>query len=213
MNQLLILGAGGHGKVMADAAEASGAWQQIAFLDDRHAVLDGTFRWPVLAGIQEAQRFASEYVDAIVAVGDTEMRLAWLEMLAAQGFCLPSLIHPAAWVSPWASLQDGCVVMANATVQIDAELGRGCIVNTAASIDHDCILGDGVHVCPGVSLGGDVHVGGGSWLGIGCSVIQGVRIGEHVTVAAGAAVINDIADGLTVAGVPARAITPRRDMQ
>jgi len=211
MNQLLILGAGGHGKVIADTAEACAAWRQIAFLDDRHAALDGTMRWPVLAGIQEAQRFVSEYADAIVAVGDCEMRLAWLDMLAAQGFCLPPLIHPAAWVSPGASLQDGCVVMANATVQTDTELGRGCIVNTAANIDHDCKLGDGVHVCPGASLGGDVNVGGGSWLGIGCSVIQGIRIGEHVKVAAGAAVINDIADGLTVAGVPASRIPKEQD--
>ena len=204
MNQLLILGAGGHGKVMAEAAEAVGVWQKIALLDDRHEMLNGTLRWPVPGAVADAPRFASEYSDAVVAVGDSATRLAWLDMLTAQGFRIPLLVHPAAWISPTALLGDGCVVMANATLQADTVLGRGCIVNTGASVDHDCVLGDGVHVCPGASRGGGVHVGSGSWLGIGCSVIQGIRIGEHVTIGAGAAVISDIADGLTVVGVPAR---------
>ncbi len=206
MNQLLILGAGGHGRVMAEVAEACGHWRRIAFLDDRHAELDGALRWPVPGCVEDAGLFAADYADAIVAVGDCEKRLKWLAMLVDKGFRIPTLIHPTAWVSPSAALADGCVVMANAAVQADAVLGRGCIVNTGASIDHDCSLADVVHVCPGASIGGDVHVGEGSWLGIGCSVIQGVGIGRRVTVGAGAAVIGDIADGLTVVGVPAREI-------
>lgn len=207
MKRLLILGAGGHGKVMAEAAEAAGTWQEIALLDDRHLKINGSLRWPVLGAVQDARHFVSEYADALVAVGDSALRLEWIDLLAEQGFRIPSLVHPAAWVSPSASLGDGCVVMANATLQADSKLGRGCIVNTGASIDHDCRLGDGVHICPGASLGGDVRVGAGSWLGIGCSVIQGIRIGKYVTVGAGAAVVGDIADGLTVVGVPARKIT------
>jgi len=211
MKQLLILGAGGHGKVIAEVAEASSIWQKITFLDDRYEMLNGTLRWPVLAGIQDSGGFASEYVDAVVAVGDSAMRLSLIDMLTAQGFRTPSLIHPAAWISPSASVGDGCVVMANATLQTDSELGRGCIVNSGAIVDHDCKLADGVHVCPGASLGGGVHVGAGSWLGIGCSVIQSIRIGKHVTVGAGAAVINDIEDGLTVVGVPARDVFSQKD--
>ncbi|MFC1536570.1 acetyltransferase [Pseudomonadota bacterium] len=207
MNQLLILGAGGHGKVIAETAEASGEWQKIALLDDRSEDLNGTLRWPVLDKAGRADRFISEYSHATVAIGDSTRRLEWLDMLSSYGFKIPSLIHPAAWISPSARLAEGCVVMANATVQADVQLGRGCIVNTGASVDHDGVLGDGVHVCPGVSLGGDVQVGRGSWLGIGASVIQGVRIGEHVTVGAGAVVISDISDGMTVVGVPAKGIS------
>lgn len=207
MNQLLILGAGGHAKVIAEAAEAKGIWSKIAFLDDRFATLDGSLRWPVLGKVEKAGCFAAEYSHAIVAIGDSRKRLEWLDMLTPLGFRIPALIHPTAWVSPSASLAEGCVVMANATVQADARLGRGCIVNTGASVDHDCRIGEGVHVCPGASLGGEVSVGFGSWLGIGCSVIQGVRIGGHVTVGAGAAVISDISDCLTVVGVPARSIS------
>ena len=211
MSQLLILGAGGHGKVVADAAEATGRWRKMAMLDDRHATLDGTLRWPVLAGIQDSERFVSEYTEALVAIGDSAMRLAWIDRLAGQGFRIPVLVHPAAWISPSVTLGAGSVVMANATLQADSSVGRGCIVNTGANIDHDCRLGDGVHVCPGASLGGEVRVGEGSWLGIGCSVIQGVCIGRQVTVGAGAAVVGDVADGLTVVGVPARDITSRRN--
>jgi len=207
MSQLLILGAGGQGKVLAEVAEASGNWNSIAFLDDRHATLNGTLRWPVLDGVRHANRFISSYSHAIVAVGDSTMRLGWLTMLASSGFEIPRLAHPTAWISPSARLGAGCVVMANATVQADTMIGQGSIINTGASVDHDCRIGDGVHVCPGVSLGGDVHVGNGSWLGIGCSVIQGIHIGGRVTVGAGAAVISDIADGLTVVGVPARGIS------
>jgi len=207
MNQLLILGAGGHGKVLAEVAEASGDWHSIAFLDDRYTRLNGTLRWPVIDGVRHANRFVSDYSHAVVAVGDSAMRLGWLTLLASHGFAIPALVHPTAWVSPSASLGTGTVVMANATVQADAILGQGCIVNTAASVDHDCKLGDGVHVCPGANLGGDLRVGSSSWLGIGCSVIQGVHLGEKVTVGAGAAVINNIPDGLTVVGVPARGIS------
>jgi len=175
--------------------------------DDRHAKLNGTLRWPVLDSIRHANRFVTNYSHVIVAVGDSVMRLGWLEMLASHGFNIATLIHPNAWLSPSATLAAGTVVMVGASIQADVRIGRGCIINTGANVDHDCCLGDGVHVCPGASLGGDVDVGDGSWLGIGSSVIQGIRIGGHVTVGAGAAVINDLADGQTAVGVPARSIS------
>jgi len=209
MNKLLILGAGGHAKVIAELADASGTWQQIAMLDDRHQLLNGTLRWPVPGAIGQANDFFPDYSHAIVAVGESKRRLEWLDMLAACGYCLPVLVHPTAWVSPSVSLGEGTVVMANATVQADAILKRGCIVNTACIVEHDCRIGEGVHICPGAALGGDVTVGDRSWLGIGCSVIQGIRMGSGVMVGAGAAVVTDIADGLTVVGVPAQRICRR----
>jgi len=206
MKGLLVLGAGGHGKVVAEVAEAAGDWQKIAFLDDRHKALDGTLRWPILGGLDDFSSFRSNYSHAIVAIGDASLRLRWLERVVANGFHAPVLMHPTAWVSPSASLGRGSVVMANAVVQAEVKLGEGSIVNTAASVDHDCIIGNGVHICPGVNLGGDVKVGNGSWLGIGCSVVQGIKIGKSVTVGAGAVVINDIKDGLTVVGIPAKEV-------
>ncbi|TLS69050.1 acetyltransferase [Mariprofundus erugo] len=211
MSRLLVLGAGGHGKVLAEAAEASGRWDAIAMLDDRHSLLNGSLRWPVIGSIDDCSVFSSEWSDAIVAVGHSVTRLRWLEMVESLGFAIPVVVHPSAWVSPSAKIAGGTVIMANATVQADARLGRGCIVNTGASVDHDCRLGAGVHICPGVHLGGEVVIGDGSWLGIGCSVIHCRTIGCEVMVAAGATVIDDIEDGMTVAGVPAREIISRRN--
>jgi len=202
MDGLLIFGAGGHGKVVAETAEAIGGFEPICFLDDAFARLNGSRRWPVLGPDGYASRFAD--CAAVVGIGNAARRLELLAELAAAGFKLPVLCHPAARISPSARLGEGTVVFAGAVIQADARLGRGVIVNTLAGVDHDCALADGVHVCPGAHLGGDVTVGEGSWLGIGCSVKHGVRIGRGVTVGAGAAVIDDVADGLTVVGCPAR---------
>ena len=206
MSGLLIIGAGGHGKVVAETAEAIGSWELMQFADNEYASLNGTLRWPV-ANPDDAQALRGEYAAAVVAVGHAETRLRLLEEFEAAGFALPALSHPAAWVSPSASLAAGAVVFAGAVIQADAQLGRGVIVNTSASVDHDCELCNGVHVCPGAHLAGNVVVGEGSWLGIGCAIKQGVHIGRGVTVGAGAVVLNDVADGLTVAGCPARNIS------
>ena len=212
MSGLLVAGAGGHGKVVAETAHAMGAWGKIAFLDDRHETLQGTLAFPVLGGMNKALDLKPEFSDLVVAVGDAATRQDLLKQFAEKGFGLPSLIHPTAWVSPSSVMGEGTVVFAQAGVNADAHIGRGVIVNTGATVDHDCVIADSVHVCPGVHLGGGVSIGSKSWIGIGCSVIQGVHIGERVMVGAGAAVIGDIADDLTVVGVPARAISSIRNM-
>ncbi len=204
MSGLLIMGAGGHGKVLAETAEAMGSWSRIAFLDDNVSKLNDTLCWPVIGGQKDAAGLCGEYAAAGIAIGHAEMRLRLFEQFEAAGFALPVLIHPAAWVSPSAKFGAGAVVLAGAVIQAEARLGRGVIVNTSASIDHDCVLADGVHVGPGAHLGGNVTAGVGSWLGIGCAVKQGVCIGSGVMVGAGAVVLDDVADGLTVVGCPAR---------
>ena len=209
MNGLLIIGAGGHGKVVAEAAESMGGYTPLAFADDRMTELDGKLRWPVITRTGETADLLESYPAATVAIGHAVTRLGFLQRLAAQGFEIPVLRHSSCWVSPSAQIDAGTVVFAGALIQADARIGRGVIVNTSASIDHDCVLADGVHVCPGAHLGGNVTVGEGSWLGIGCSVKHGVHIGCGVTVGAGAAVVKDVADGQTVVGCPARPI--RRD--
>ncbi len=203
MSGLLIIGAGGHGKVAAETAEAMDAWEKIAFLDDRFKALADSLRWPVSGPFADTEALQPEYADAVVAVGDADIRLKLLEQLSNRKFRLPSLIHPTAWVSPSACLGEGCVVFAQVAVNADAHIGRGAIINTSATVDHDCVIGDGVHICPGAHLAGEVHIGHASWIGIGASVIQHVRIGADVTVGAGAVVIHDIEDGVTVVGVPA----------
>ena len=195
MSTLLILGAGGHAKVVAETALASGAASRVTFLDD-------STNAPLAQALEPATR--EQFAAAAVAIGHAATRLHWLEQLSAAGYALPVLIHPTAWVSPSASLGPGSVVFAQAAVQAQAAIGHGAILNTGSSADHNVHLADGVHVCPGARLAGEVQVGARSWIGIGAAVIQQVRIGTDVTVGAGAAVVRDLPDGVTAVGVPAR---------
>lgn len=204
MTSLLIIGAGGHGRVLADAAVASGRWQQIAFVDDG---LDAEriLNLPYAGTTADLERLGPTYRAAAVGIGDARIRLELLRRCAQLGFEVPVIVHPSAVVSPSASLGSGTVVFAQAAINAGAVLERGCIVNTGATVDHDCRLEEGVHVCPGTHLAGNVVVGARAWLGIGSCVRHGISLGSDVMVGAGAAVVANVAAGLTVVGVPARA--------
>lgn len=206
MSSLLILGAGGHGKVVADAAVATGQWKKIAFLDDQHPSLKTVLDWPVLGRLEEARKFLPEHDGFCVAIGDNELRVKLLKLYLDQGFSAPYLVHPTAYISPSASLNPGCVVFAQGVVNPGTQVGAGCIINTGASIDHDCTLEEGVHLCPGVRLAGEVRVGQQSTVGTSAAVIPRINIGHHAMVGAGSVVITDIPDHSTAAGVPAKLI-------
>ena len=206
MNSLLILGAGGHGKVVADTAAATGQWEKIAFLDDKHPSLEVVLDWPVLGCIEEAKKFLPEYDDFCVAIGNNKLRIKLLKLFLDQGFSAPCLVHPTAYISPSASLGPGCVVFAQGVVNAEAQVGAGNIINTGASVDHDCILDEGVHLCPGVRLAGEVSVGQQTTLATSTTVIPQIKIGNHVMIGAGSVVVTDIPDHSTAAGVPAKII-------
>ena len=208
MTKLLILGAGGHGRVVAETALISGFASTIAFLDDRP--IPPMRKWPVLGSLEQAldHSFQAQFPFAFVAIGNPVTRLHWLSRLQVAGYRLPSLIHPSACLSPTAQIGFGSVVLANSVIQTEVVIGVGAILNTACSVDHDSSLADGVHICPGARLAGEVIVGARSWIGIGASVIQQVSIGSDVTVGAGAAVVRDVSNKVTVVGVPARVVSP-----
>jgi sugar O-acyltransferase (sialic acid O-acetyltransferase NeuD family) len=206
MKSLLILGAGGHGKVVADTAAATGQWKKIAFLDDRHPSLKAVLDLPVLGNLEDAKKFLLEYDGFCVAIGDNNLRTRLLKLYLDQGFSSPSLVHPTAYISPSATLGPGCVVFAQGAVNPSTQIGEGCIINTGASVDHDCTVEEGVHLCPGVRLAGEVSVGQHTTLGVSATVIPQVNIGSHVMVGAGSVVVTNIPDHSTVAGVPAKIV-------
>lgn len=205
MIRLAILGASGHGKVVADTAECCG-WQAVEFFDDAWPEFQCNGAWPVAGDTAQLLARLAQFDGVLVAIGNNRIRQAKLLELQAAGACPTILIHPSATVSRHARLGAGSVVFAGAVVNADAQIGQGAILNTGCSVDHDCLLGDAVHVSPGARLAGGVQVGDLSWIGIGASVRQLVRIGSRVMVGVGAAVVADVADDLTVAGVPARAL-------
>jgi sugar O-acyltransferase (sialic acid O-acetyltransferase NeuD family) len=203
---LLILGAGGHGRVVADAAAAAGNWGAIAFLDDAFPGVASSGSWPIVGRLAELNDRIGEYDACTAAFGDARLRLASIERATAAGFQVPMIVHPRATVSAHAVLASGCVVLAGAVINHGAEIASGCIVSTGATVDHDCVLAAGVHVCPGAHLAGDVSIGERTWFGIGAVAKQSLRIGADVTVGAGAVVVADVRDGVTVVGVPAREV-------
>lgn len=211
MSSLLILGAGGHSKVVLETAISSNSFSSYAFLDDRfQSSSDNCYfsGYPIIGSLADASKFLynSHWDFACVALGDSSLRLKLIYELLLKGFSLPSLIHSSSTVSSTAIVGPGSVVFANSVVQPSVNIGAGCIVNTSSTVDHDCVLSDGVHVCPGAHLAGEVQVGKLSLIGVGASIIQGIHIGSDVIVGAGAAVVRDLPNGCTAVGVPARAL-------
>lgn len=201
MSRLAILGASGHGKVVADAAECAG-WKEIVFYDDNWQTYTFDSAWEVIGGTKELIKVLGKYDGVIVAIGDNLTRLIKLALLFDKGTNVISVIHPNATVSKYSNVGLGTVIMAGVVVNAGTDIGMGCIINTGASIDHDCVLADGVHVSPGAHLAGGVKIGEYSWVGIGSSINQQIQVGSHTIIGAGAAVIKDIPEHSTVVGVP-----------
>ncbi len=199
---LLLYGAGGHGKVVADAAEKEGLYMLAGFLDDRAS---GTaFDLPVLGTVHDAAALHAKGIAVgIVSIGHASARKTGQEALRAAGFTMGVVTHPSAQVARGAVIGAGSVLLPGAIVGPDAVVGEGCIINTGASIDHDCVLGDYVHIAPGARLAGHVTVGAGSHIGIGSAVKEGVSIGKNVLVGAGSVVLKDLPDDCVAYGVPA----------
>ena len=198
---LLILGAGGHGRVVADAALAQGRWAQVR-VTDRDAVRVGEEVLPGLRVEPLAEAVAAS-THVHVAIGSATSRQ---RECAAVDLPLVSVIHPHASVSPHAVLGEGCFIAARAVVAPGARLGTSVIVNHAAVVDHDVQVGDFSHIAPGVTLGGKVQVGARVLVGAGANVLPGVRIADDVVVGAGAVVRGDIDAPGVHAGVPARRV-------
>jgi len=201
MKILAIIGAGGHGRVVADAAHASG-WNSIVFFDDNWPNITRIGRWEVV-GTYDQLLHSKKYTSVIVAIGHNKTRFEKSQLLLTKGFTLPSIIHPGAIVSQDATVGFGNVIFAGAVINPNATIGDHCIINTHATIEHDCIIESGVHISPGATLGGGVRVGVLSWVGIGACVRHQTSIGHYVIIGAGAAVVNDISDYSTAIGVPA----------
>jgi sugar O-acyltransferase (sialic acid O-acetyltransferase NeuD family) len=205
MSNLLILGAGGQGKVVAEIAGLMGQWERIAFLDDREDLRE-VMGIPVIGKLSDYASCRDQFPSAFVAIGNNPLRIKWMESLLDEGFELPALVHPSSVISKSSELGAGTVVMAGAVINPDSRIGKGCIINTSSSIDHDCVLSNGVHISPGVHLGGTVHIGSLTWICIGSSVTNNVTIGSKSIVAAGAIVLDNIPESVMVAGVPAKKI-------
>ena len=204
---VVIVGFGGHGRVLADALRASGRSIQGVVDRDPMSVKDTGMTW---LGADDATDSLDpelvELVHGVGHVGDATVRREIVRRLEGRGFTWATVEHPSAIVSPEASVYEGAQVMAGAVVQAGARIGAFAIVNSGAVVDHDCCVGAYAHVAPGAALSGDVAVGEGALIGTGAAVIQGISIGVGAVVGAGAAVVRDVDAGVTAVGVPARPV-------
>lgn len=203
MRNLIIIGAGGHGKVIAETAALCGVWKEINFLDDRYPNIRRVLNWEVIGKCSRILECFGEYSHAFVAIGLNSDRMNVFREIKKIGYKIPNIIHPFSYVSESVNFGEGNVVIANTVINSGTVVGDACIINTGATVDHDCILRSGVHVSPGAHLGGEVSVGNNSWIGIGSSIIQGISIGKNAIVGAGAVVIRDIPDNVIAVGIPA----------
>lgn len=200
---LLVIGAGGHAKVVIDVARAAG-FTPVAALDP--GSIGSTCNGVEVVGSDDksAELLAAGLTQCAVAIGDNRLRLRIGERLRDMGFALPALVHPSAITSPSATIGAGTVVMPLAVINAAAAVGELVIVNSAAVVEHDCHLGNGSHVAPGTRLGGCVSIGRGAMVGIGSALRPGSSIGDFSVVGAGSTVIGDLPAECVAVGTPAR---------
>jgi sugar O-acyltransferase (sialic acid O-acetyltransferase NeuD family) len=206
--RVVVVGAGGHAKVLMEALHLAG--MQVVAVTDADTALHGKdfCGAPVIGGDDDlVGKFSNGEVLLVNGMGGVRgepTRAAIFIRFRSRGYTFATVVHPAAIVARHVELGEGAQLMAGVIVQPGSRIGENAIINTRASVDHDCIVGSHVHIAPGATLSGGVHVGEGSHIGTGASVIHKIRIGSGCVIAAGAAVIRDVPDGTAVAGVPAR---------
>jgi len=198
-NTVFLIGASGHGKVVAEILEESGI-NSIIFLDD-NLVTPQILEYSLIGSYKK--ELIKNGDSFIVTIGNNVIRKSVATKLNEN---FMNAFHPRSIISRRAFFGRGTVIMGGVTVNVGVEIGNHVIINTNASIDHNCIIEDYVHISPNVALAGDVHVGEGTHIGIGACVIQGVKIGKWCMIGAGTVVLKDVPDGATLVGNPGRVI-------
>ena len=201
MRDLMIIGAGGYGRVIADIAQKLGTYKTVSFLDD--GTSKTVMGLPVVGKTSDAEKYVGA-ADVFVAIGDSQARKDFMERLLAMGANVPVLIHPSAVIGACVEIGAGTAVMAGAVINPCSRLGKGVILNTRSSVDHDCVIGDYCHISVGVCVAGTVELGHKVCLDAGVTVNHNVKICDNCIIGAGAVVVRDLTEEGTYMGVPAK---------
>jgi len=205
----VVLGCGGHGRVVLDILVNAGDFDVVGFVDSNRTLIgrriDGIEVLGQPDNLPEIRRKLGADC-AVVAIGDNGVRRAFADRLDAIGFELVNAIHPSANLARNVTLGTNIVVAAGALVGAHGQIGDSVILNTGCIVDHESLIGTATHICPGARLAGRVTVESGAFVGIGATIIQSIRVGYESIVGAGAVVTADVAPMSTVVGVPARVI-------
>lgn len=200
---ILIIGSGGHAKVVADILLLTEGATPLGFIAKDSAYEGGgPFGLPLLGDDESVSDITHD--GAVLAIGENGLRKRLYDLYSGQGETLISTIHPSAVIAADAVIEPGCMICAGVVVNSGCRIRANTILNTGCTVDHDCDVGPHAHIAPGVNLAGDVNVNEGAFVGIGACAIQGVSIGAWSTVGAGGAVVENVPPQCTVVGVPAR---------
>ncbi len=199
-NRLVIIGAGGHGKVIADMALKLG-YTEISFLDDNN--VGKCLNFPIIGTIGDSLALNDEKTDFVIAIGNNLIRKNIAEKYDVNWV---TLVHPSAQIGLGVNLGEGNVVMAGAVINADAKIGNHCIINTCAVVEHDNQIDNYVHISPNATLGGTVTVGQATHIGIGAVVKNNIDICSDCIIGVGTAVVNNIDERGTYVGIPSRKI-------
>ena len=201
MKRIILIGASGHGKVVADIARLNG-YEEISFLDD-NIEITSCGKYPVIGTSRDYKDIDCDF---FVSIGNTEVRKRLIEQLISEKKHLPTLIHPHAVIAEDALIGYGSVIMAGVVINPGAVIGNGCIINTCSSVDHDCIIGDYVHVSVGARVCGSVIIGDETWVGADATVINNISVCKKCLIGAGAVVIHNLTESGTYVGVPVKKV-------
>jgi sugar O-acyltransferase (sialic acid O-acetyltransferase NeuD family) len=202
--KILILGCGGHGKVVAEIAHHQKKWGSVSFLDDKFPSLDKVLEWAVIGKIADLVNFSPKEYQIALGIGNNTTRLSVLNQVKLLGFETPAIIHPKAIVSDFCNIGEATIISAGSIVNAGSIVKSGVILNSQCVIEHDCIIENGVHISPGAILCGEVFIGERTWVGAGAIIKHQVRINSDITIGAGAAVVSNLAEASTYVGVPAK---------
>ncbi|UNM89966.1 acetyltransferase [Vagococcus sp. CY52-2] len=204
MEELIIIGSGGHGKVCAEIAESMNKWKTISFLDDSFPSARKCLDFDIIGKTCDMENYTSH--DFFVAIGDNSVREKFFEELTLLKCNIVSLIHPTSYISKYCSIGNGTSIHQNVVINTDSTIGKGCIINTGTIVEHENIISDFVHLSPHVSLGGRVSVGKKTWIGIGSTVINDIKLIHNVMIGASSLVRRDILKSGIYVGNPIRRV-------
>jgi sugar O-acyltransferase (sialic acid O-acetyltransferase NeuD family) len=202
MKSIAIMGASGHGKVVADIALQNG-YDDIVFIDE-NPTIDMLGEYPVADEETDLEYYINKKYDFIVGIGDAKSRKKVQEKLESKGAIIITLVHPSAVIAYDVEIGAGTVIMAQAAINPGTRIGKGCIINTSSSVDHDNVIGDYTHISVGSHTAGTVIMGNNCWLGIGAVVSNNINIADDVFIGAGGVVVKDIKEAGKYVGVPVR---------
>lgn len=210
MEKIILIGGGGHCKVIIDTLFLEKSYEIVGIVDIKKRVGEEVSGIPIIGTDKELNDYFKKGIKscfiAIGSVGNSHLRTNLFDTAKQIGFKFPNIIHPRSIISRFSEMGEGNYVAAGAIINVGVNIGNNCIINTGVIIDHDCKIADSVHIAPGTVISGAVEIDKYSFIGTGSSILQCLKIGKNTVIGAGSVVVRDIGDNIVAYGNPCKKI-------